>query len=110
VLLAALRELFPRGATPGHHGRHVLIEYVMLKGVNDTLEDAQRLLQLTLDIEAKFNLIVFNPFPETLFRCSDPEQASHFHPPALPHPWNPVLLGQVLSRQAPLKRIPRFRS
>lgn len=38
-LLGALAELYPRG---NPQKRRVLIEYVMLGGVNDTLEDAQR--------------------------------------------------------------------
>ena len=41
-LLGSLRRHFPRGSTRGPHGRHVLIEYVMLRGVNDSLEDAHR--------------------------------------------------------------------
>ena len=41
-LLGCLEEHFPRGAMRGPHGRHVLIEYVMLRGVNDSLEDAER--------------------------------------------------------------------
>lgn len=41
-LLGSLHRHFPRGSTRGPHGRHVLIEYVMLRGVNDSLEDAHR--------------------------------------------------------------------
>ena len=76
VLLGALEELFPRGApSRPRHGRHVLLEYVMLRGLNDTLEDAARLLALTARIECKFNLIVFNPHAGTRFRASLPQQA-----------------------------------
>ncbi len=39
-LVATLQDLFPKGVKKGPHGRHVLVEYVMLAGVNDTLEDA----------------------------------------------------------------------
>lgn len=78
VLIGALRELFPLGATPGPHGRHVLIEYVMLRGVNDSLEDAARLLEVLQGIQAKVNLIVFNPFDQTQFRPSLPYQVRLF--------------------------------
>lgn len=71
----ALRELFPQDASvKQHHGRHVLFEYVMLHGINDSLDDAQRLLVLTHGIECKFNLIGFNPHPGTRFRPSLTEQ------------------------------------
>ena len=73
--MGALRELFPQNASMRqHHGRHVLFEYVMLHGINDSLEDAQRLLALTHGIECKFNLIGFNPHPGTRFRPSSSEQ------------------------------------
>lgn len=39
----------------------MLIEYVMLKGINDKPEHASQLLELLHGIEAKINLIVFNP-------------------------------------------------
>ena len=41
TLMAALQDAFPRRVGKSHP-RHVLIEYVMLKDVNDTLEDAHR--------------------------------------------------------------------
>jgi 23S rRNA (adenine2503-C2)-methyltransferase len=44
---------------------------VMLKGVNDTLADAKRLVQLLKGIPAKVNLIPFNPWPGTQYECSD---------------------------------------
>ena len=73
--MGALRELFPKhGTVRQHHGRHVLFEYVMLQGINDSLEDARRLLDLTHGIECKFNLIGFNPHPGTRFRPSPLQQ------------------------------------
>ena len=44
----------------GSH-RRITFEYVMLKDFNDSLEDAQRLIQLTKGIPSKINLIPFNP-------------------------------------------------
>lgn len=58
--------------------RWMIFEYVMLKDVNDTLEDATRLLALLKDIKAKVNLIPFNPFPGSLLQRSDPAQVVRF--------------------------------
>ncbi|MFN0194513.1 MAG: 23S rRNA (adenine(2503)-C(2))-methyltransferase RlmN [Aestuariivirga sp.] len=65
-LLAACR------AYPGlSNARRITFEYVMLKGVNDTPEDARRLVKLLAGIPAKINLIPFNPWPGTQYECSD---------------------------------------
>ena len=53
------------------NARRITFEYVMLKGVNDTLADAKRLVQLLKGIPAKVNLIPFNPWPGTAYECSD---------------------------------------
>jgi len=53
------------------NARRITFEYVMLKGVNDTLEDARRLVKLLQGIPAKVNLIPFNPWPGTRYECSD---------------------------------------
>lgn len=42
----------------------------MLKGVNDSLSDAQELVRLLKGIHAKINLIPFNPWPGTRYECS----------------------------------------
>ncbi len=76
-LLGALEELFPKQARPaqrGRHGRHVLLEYVMLRDINDSLSDAARLLALVARIECKVNLICFNAHAGTPFRPSAPRQ------------------------------------
>ena len=52
------------------NARRITFEYVMLKGVNDTKEDAKRLVQLLKGIPAKVNLIPFNPWPGTVYECS----------------------------------------
>jgi 23S rRNA (adenine2503-C2)-methyltransferase len=49
--------------------RRITFEYVMLAGVNDTLEDADRLIKLLRGIRSKVNLIPFNPFPGAGFSC-----------------------------------------
>lgn len=74
--MGALQELFPKDATTARarHGRHVLLEYVMLRGVNDSSLDAARLLALVARIECKVNLIAFNAHAGTPFRPSAPRQ------------------------------------
>src|SRR5690606_22467603 len=47
-------------------------EYVMLEGVNDSDEHARELIALTGDVGCKFNLIPFNPFPDSGFTRSSP--------------------------------------
>ncbi len=60
------------------NARRITFEYVMLKDVNDSLEDAKLLVQLLKGIPAKINLIPFNPWPGTNYQCSDWEQIERF--------------------------------
>jgi len=60
------------------NARRITFEYVMLKGVNDSLEDARLLVKLLKGIPAKINLIPFNPWPGTRYECSDWEQIEKF--------------------------------
>ncbi len=60
------------------NARRITFEYVMLKGVNDSLEDAKLLVKLLKGIPAKINLIPFNPWPGTAYECSDWEQIEKF--------------------------------
>jgi 23S rRNA (adenine2503-C2)-methyltransferase len=53
------------------NARRITFEYVMLKGVNDSLADAKELVRRLAGIPAKINLIPFNPWPGTSFECSD---------------------------------------
>ena len=50
------------------NARRITFEYVMLKGVNDSLDDAKELVRLLKGIPAKINLIPFNPWPGTQIR------------------------------------------
>jgi 23S rRNA (adenine2503-C2)-methyltransferase len=50
--------------------RHIMFEYVMLAGVNDSPEDARELVRLLKGIRAKVNLIPFNPWPGAPYTCS----------------------------------------
>jgi 23S rRNA (adenine2503-C2)-methyltransferase len=60
------------------NARRITFEYVMLKGVNDSLDDAKLLVKLLKGIPAKINLIPFNPWPGTRYECSDWAQIEKF--------------------------------
>ncbi|MBO0717777.1 MAG: 23S rRNA (adenine(2503)-C(2))-methyltransferase RlmN [Rhizobiales bacterium] len=60
------------------NARRITFEYVMLKGVNDSLTDAKALVRLLNGIPAKINLIPFNPWPGTRYECSDWDQIEKF--------------------------------
>ncbi|WP_283195964.1 23S rRNA (adenine(2503)-C(2))-methyltransferase RlmN [Rhizobium sp. AN80A] len=60
------------------NARRITFEYVMLKDVNDSLEDAKGLIQLLKGVPAKINLIPFNPWPGTNYQCSDWAQIEKF--------------------------------
>ena len=53
------------------NAKRITFEYVMLKGVNDSLADAKALVCLLKGIPAKINLIPFNPWPGSQYECSD---------------------------------------
>ena len=55
-----------------------LFEYVMLDGINDSIDDAKALLKIVKDVPCKFNLIPFNPFPNSGYKCSSNEQIRRF--------------------------------
>ena len=60
------------------NARRITFEYVMLKGVNDSLDDAKLLVKMLKGIHAKINLIPFNPWPGTAYECSDWDQIEKF--------------------------------
>jgi 23S rRNA (adenine2503-C2)-methyltransferase len=60
------------------NARRITFEYVMLKGVNDSLDDARALVRLLKNIPAKINLIPFNPWPGTRYECSEWEEIERF--------------------------------
>ncbi len=62
----------------GEQQRHVLFEYVMLDGVNDSANQALALAKLLKGLEAKVNLIPFNPFPKTEYARSKAATISKF--------------------------------
>ncbi|MCE2933641.1 MAG: 23S rRNA (adenine(2503)-C(2))-methyltransferase RlmN [Hyphomicrobiales bacterium] len=60
------------------NARRITFEYVMLKGVNDSLAEARALVKLLKGIPAKINLIPFNPWPGSIYACSDWERIEKF--------------------------------
>ena len=60
------------------NGRSVTFEYVMLDGVNDSPAQARALARLLKGHPAKVNLIPFNTFPGTRYRCSSVSAIQRF--------------------------------
>jgi 23S rRNA (adenine2503-C2)-methyltransferase len=67
-----------RGYPGATNARRITFEYVMLKGVNDSLAEARALVRLLKGLPAKINLIPFNPWPGSTFECSDWETIERF--------------------------------
>jgi 23S rRNA (adenine2503-C2)-methyltransferase len=72
-LLSALRD-YPTLS----NSQRITFEYVMLKNINDSDEDAKRLVQLIAGIPAKINLIPFNPWPGSPYERSTKERIDSF--------------------------------
>jgi len=58
--------------------RTITFEYVMLDGINDSMQDARGLIKLLKTVPSKLNLIPFNPFPNNAYRCSSNETINRF--------------------------------
>ena len=71
-VLAACRDYVGEGR------RRVTIEYVMLKDVNDSDQQAKALARLLKDVPSKINLIPFNPFPQTRYQRSSAQRIDRF--------------------------------
>ncbi len=67
-----------RAMRPGHGHRHT-IEYLMIEGVGDSIEDARRLSRILARFPAKVNLIPFNPWPGAPFRRPSDRAVEAFH-------------------------------
>ncbi len=75
-----LEELIPacRDYLRGDRRRKITWEYVMLDGINDSDRHAKALIRLLEGTPSKINLIPFNPFPGTTYRCSPEERINRF--------------------------------
>ena len=56
----------------------ITFEYIMLAGINDNISQARELVKLVKDTPCKFNLIPFNPFPNSGYKCSSSEAIRQF--------------------------------
>ena len=56
----------------------VTFEYVMLDGINDSEAQARELVKLVHDVPCKFNLIPFNPFPQSPYKRAKPDAIQRF--------------------------------
>ena len=56
----------------------ITFEYVMLDGINDSIQQAKELIKITQDIPCKFNLIPFNSFPNSGYKCSSKDTIKEF--------------------------------
>lgn len=72
-LIPLCKSYFEKGSK-----RYVTFEYVMLAGVNDTLQHAQQLAKLIKDVPSKVNLIPFNPFPGSGYERSSKTAIAKF--------------------------------
>jgi len=71
-IMAALRRY------PADNNRRIMVEYVMLSGINDSLEDAKRLASMVKGLPIKVNLIPFNPYPGSPFKPTPRERIEEF--------------------------------
>ncbi len=58
--------------------KRVMFEYLMIKGINDSLKDAKKLIKLLQGIKAKINLIYFNPYPGSIYERPNEEDMEKF--------------------------------
>ena len=58
--------------------KRITFEYIMLKGINDSIKDAKELVELIKPFKAKINLIPFNPWPGSNYDASSPDQIKVF--------------------------------
>jgi len=72
-LMAACREYAKQGPR-----KYITFEYVMLDGINDSIQDARLLTRLLKKVPSKINLIPFNPFPNSAYQCSSAETIARF--------------------------------
>lgn len=70
---------------PLQKGRRITFEYVLIKGINDSLKDAKRLVGLLKGIPSKVNLIPFNAYPGSEFERPDDKTVREFQEVLLSH-------------------------
>ena len=85
-MLMPINRLYPIGKImefvrgfKGTKRTRITFEYILIKGVNDSLDDAKRLADLLKDIKCKINLIPYNASPFTEFEAPERAQVDRFH-------------------------------
>ena len=66
------------GVLRNHTHRPTFIEYVLLAGINDSADDAQRVAQLLQNCNVRINLLPYNPHPQAPFRRPTSETTAQF--------------------------------
>lgn len=56
----------------------ITFEYILIKGINDSMDDAKRLIKLLAPLKAKVNLIPFNEHDKSNWKRPSPDEASRF--------------------------------
>ncbi len=96
----------------------VMIEYILLRGLNDSAQDAARLVEIADGWNCKVNLIPYNPFEETPYFRPEPEQVKQFQHALVSQGITATVrysggddiyaaCGQLKSLNAPLKKFRR---
>lgn len=85
-MLMPINRLYPVGKImdfarnfKGTKRLRITFEYILIKGINDSLEDARRLADLLKDIKCKINLIPYNPSSYTEYERPDRTEIDKFH-------------------------------
>ena len=73
VLLDALKEY-----SYTRKNKRITFEYIMLKDINDSMNDAKDLIKLIRPFRAKINLIPFNPWPGSKYQVTSGEKIENF--------------------------------
>jgi len=71
--------------------RKITFEYILMKGVNDSLDDARRLVKLLRPVKAKINLIPFNEHPGSEFLRPDPDRIEQFQETLADHHYTAIV-------------------
>ena len=85
VLLAACRD-YPM---PGR--RMLTFEYILIAGINDSREDAERLSRLLSGVHCKLNLIAFNEFPDSTYGRPDDKAIQAFQQVLVKHHYTAII-------------------
>lgn len=70
--------------------RRITFEYILIEGVNDSIEDAERLAKIMRKVRCKFNLIPFNEHPESEFKTPGEKRINAFRDVLVKHKYTAV--------------------